>query len=257
MTSKKHEEHVTRVTIARWPKRGERVSVQSQPPTSFHLATMSSELVNIDAVIVRDVKTKSRDSGPGIERMEESSSTPPSSPPLVKQDAVNDVPFVTKKRSHEEMTTEQDVGTESSATVIGDSEQTASQAGKEIDLSVVSSLSTPTRSMPPPAKPSSNMTPPTQKPPRSGQGTVTPDVPSQPVVVKEAAHSQAKSEASTSVDDANPSEPSDESSSFEDPQDKIEDFAWTDLEQRYHNEMKQFEITEQQIMSEFDGLSQV
>lgn len=47
------------------------------------------------------------------------------------------------------------------------------------------------------------------------------------------------------------------SSDIGDPQDKIEDLDWTDLEQRYHDKMRQLNETEQSIMSEFHGLCQV
>lgn len=47
------------------------------------------------------------------------------------------------------------------------------------------------------------------------------------------------------------------SPTLSDPQDKIEDFDWNDLQQRYHDKIAQLDATEHSILGEFGKLCDV
>ena len=179
--------------------------------------------------------------------MEEASSSPPSSPPEAKEDAA------TCKRSHEEMNVDSEDVRESSTTDVDEVEVCAPKL-RNIDSSSTMEPSSAAHTMLPPSAPASTMLPPSQKPPRSGQGSQhTQKLQSQG---DEAAHGTAEKQNQAASTDETTSD--DTGSCFDsdpgEPQDKIEDFDWNDLQHRYHDKITEVNDTERRIMEEFNGL---
>jgi len=195
------------------------------------------------------------------------SQTPPSSPPLPSDTAETVMmPPPSRKRSHDDFTDQADKAeASSSATMAGDVDPVGSQV-KAPDPQSLPSLtilpSTPVHTMTPQQAATSSMLPPPQKPPPSGQGgrRSRSDRPQPPKADKGA--TAAPTETIDQDDILAPTPSPDDcdsvpSSTPSDPQDRIEDFDWDELHQRYHDQMLAFQADDQAILVEFGSLCQV
>ena len=190
-------------------------------------------------------------------------SSPPSSPPVVKKEAQQVMPSATRKRSHEEMNAQSSAVNDSSSTAVRDADGEHAQSKQDpngIASAATVKPSTQAHTMPPPSAPVSSMLPPSQKPPRSGQGLAN----SQNSQAKPSKLEKASNEGPAKQGQVtDPDEDVDEdgislnSPTLSDPQDKIEDFDWDDLQQRYHSKIAQLGATEQNILTEFGTLCEV
>lgn len=230
---------------------------------------MSSEPVKNEVHLPREPSSaQDQSTSTGVERMQSTTpqssplSSPPSSPPVVKQRGSEDeMPPPSRKRSHEDMRDERENAIKSSATAVGDVDLTASQvkpSDSQTDSSATALHNIPANtSMAPPPNPTLNMQPPSQKPSRSGQGTVRTQTQqshtSQPEkasndtmskLVEDSGSSDTIPDDGESAGTATPSE----------PQDRIEDFDWEDLQRRYHSRMHELNDEERAIFDEFDAL---
>jgi hypothetical protein len=188
--------------------------------------------------------------------------SPPSSPP---EAAATSMPTTTRKRSHEETNRKVNEVPASSSTVVPDVEYitaTNTQGNKEDSNSSVSKSSAQSKPMGPPPLPSNAAS---QKPPRSGQGSVASIQTSQ--AIETTAKKEATLSAPTKRHDAvgsrslggedgvdNDVEQTDSPMSDSEPQDQIEIFNWRDLQERYHTRMEELNAQEENIMNEFNGL---
>ena len=221
---------------------------------------MSSEVLSSDAKIKQEpsegISNSQAETGP----LSSPLSSPPSSPPVVKADASQEMQSATRKRSHEEMNAAPADVNDSSSTAIGDID-TASIQHKQGSSVTISSVtikpSTAAHTMPPPPAPTSGMLPPSQKPPRSGQG---------PVNMQSSQLKTDKATDGSSTEQSKDPNPNDsikddgevsDSSMLSDPRDRIEDFDWDDLQHRYHDKIDQLNATEGSIMNEFNNLCDV
>ncbi|KAK3714736.1 hypothetical protein LTR37_007716 [Vermiconidia calcicola] len=219
---------------------------------------MSSEPLNSDSE-TGDEDVKVEDTESSTERMKEASVSPPSSPPVVKENISQDMPPATGKRPHEEMIIVPEEAEDSSATFVGEGEATTSQSRQVIKTTDPPSTfkpSTQAHSMPPPQSPASSMGPPSQKPPRSGQGTVSAQSSqSPPARPGSTQHDAAKQQKPISdVSDESSDDTVESDSAQVDPQAKIENFDWQDLQQRYHDKIAELDATEHNILGEFNSL---
>ena len=172
------------------------------------------------------------------------------------------MPSLIKKRSHTNMSEAGKAIPDSSTTVVGDHDQFASQARflqSHINPTPTMQPSTPGDSMGPPAPPSSF--PLSQKPPRSAQGPqITQGTEARSVSPEKASITtgakpdvEGQNFGLGSQNDADLAE----SSAVDGPQDRIGDFDWEDLHQRYHDQRKEFRTNEQAIFTEFRLLCNV
>ncbi|KAK3709275.1 hypothetical protein LTR37_011013 [Vermiconidia calcicola] len=206
-----------------------------------------------------DEEVKVEATEPSTERAEEASVSPPSSPPVAKEDISQDMPPATRKRSHEEMSIVPEETEDSSATAIGEVEAATSQskqANTAADPSSTFKPSTQAHSMPPPQIPASSMISSSYKPPRSGQGTVSAQSSqAQPAKPGSTQHDAAKQQKPISdVSDESSDDTVESDSSQADPQTKIENFDWQDLQKRYHDKIAELDATEHNILGEFNSL---
>ena len=194
---------------------------------------------------------------PSTERNSSPRSSPLSSPPVVNSDASQEMPSATRKRSHEDMSTESADVNDSSATAVGDVD---AQTKQDMSSNVASGTvkpSTSAHTVLPPSAHTSSVLPPSQKTPRSGQGSAQSQDP-QPLPSTVAnAKGRKGSRDSGSNDSMNEEPESPDSLAMSDPQEKIEDFDWNDLQQRYHDKIAQLDATEQSILAEFGSLCDV
>ena len=190
-------------------------------------------------------------------------SSPPSSPPILKEDASREMQSPTRKRFHEEMNAASADVNDSSTIAVGDVETASTQhkqGSSETSSSVTTKPSTAAHTMPPPPAPTSGMLPPSQKPPRSGQGSTN----SQSSHVKPSKADQATDGSNTNQskdpdpgDYMNDDGEESDSTMLSDPQDRIENFDWDHLQHRYHDKVDQLNATERTIMDEFNALCDV
>ena len=265
--------------------------------TGNSTCAMSSEGVRSEFEALQQVPFHflSQGSPSNIERVESSSSTPPSSPPVAKEDASREeVPSATRKRSYERMTSEPEDALQSSMTVVGDVGSSLAQASSSnitsakqtshhyykdaarppsalpcagdahhcrTDASSTLKPSSIAHTMlPPPPPPASSKQGRSQKPPVSVQGSVNAqDAQSQTAQSANATQGSERRQATRSSTSETMSNESDSSGSFDlgDPEDRIEDFDWDGLHQRYHAKMGGIAETEQGIMDEFGRLCDV
>lgn len=167
-----------------------------------------------------------------------------------------------QKRSYEDMTSvARDVNAASHVAREPAGEH-ASQAESDYG-DVPSSMTMPSASahtMLPPQRPASAMLPPSQKPPISGQDHVREPVTE--IFSSEDTVSDGDAQGHHSGDDIERHDNHDVSEYDEDPnpsepQDKIGDFAWRDLEQRYHDKMQECRAKEDKAHAEFARLCDV
>lgn len=204
-------------------------------------------------------------------------STPPSSPPLalkMERDKKMPPPSVpasaSRKRSNDEMhgvsqsaggsrtadadfaplasQGEDDTSVDSSDIKTSDSQQ--SQARQAAAKSSIKTPDSQTEQLPPSTKTSDSQP---EQLPRSGQGSQKPRSKS----AKDPKSSRPDAASLTTTDDED--EESDPSASIDEsePQDRIQDFDWDDLQQRYHQRMDEFAHKEQAISDEFMRLVDV
>lgn len=191
-----------------------------------------------------------------------SSSTPTSSPPLLKEESSQKAnPRPSHEQSLEEMSSDPEKAVDSSATVMGDSDGIASQGKPSVEDANSSQteapFSTAQSTLPPPASTVGSMLPPTQKPIRSGnesqkarsQAGQSENVSQN---AKEKPNSGKRDHDATSNDND-----CQESSVSDEPSDEITDFDWMELEERYHAKMNQLAHEQREIMDEFGGLCNV
>ena len=187
-------------------------------------------------------------------------SSPPSSPPVVKPEPVNTQQVPSRKRSREEMNAESDNHNDSSATIEGTIDRVPSQGHpgtEKTDLPAKSMASAAAHSMPPSKAPISSMPPPSQKPPRSGQGSQYADAQSQ-WQAETTQRNGGLNDVNSDEDDMSGDELENaETQTTSDPKDNLVQFDWVDLEQRYHDKMNELTEEEASIMAEFQELSTV
>ncbi|KAK4499251.1 hypothetical protein PRZ48_009764 [Zasmidium cellare] len=183
--------------------------------------------------------------------------TPPSSPPLgVKMPQNNSMgpPPVpaSKKRSVDEMHGDSHSAADSRASGAdfaplaqeGEEDTIDSQSIKQSDSQAEAKAAKALREAPVQAT-----TPtPSQKLPPSGQGSQKP-------LSKSTSGTKPSTQAKTEEDDAETDASGSDEEDDDEPQNRIEDFDWTDLQQRYHNKMGEFDQKELAIMSEFSALA--
>lgn len=151
----------------------------------------------------------------------------------------------------------------SSTTAIGDADAATQNAQDKKDFS--SSVSKPSAAM-------TNMGPPalppkvtSQQPPRSGQGAVQNTQTQQTSCAKPKNSTQtssnqkqadAKDDGSTDEEkeDDDDAEQLDSLMADSEPQEQIDAFDWSDLEQRYHNKMRELNTQEADIVNEFNAI---
>lgn len=173
------------------------------------------------------------------------------------------MPATTRKRSHEEMHDKVNDVPESSTTVIGDDNATSQDAQDKKDLSSsVSKSSAAVTNMGPPALPPKATY---QKPPHSAQSSVpntqtqqTSGAKSNTKIQTSSTENQhnAKDDGSTDgeEEDDDDAEQPDSPMPDSEPQEQIEAFDWSDLEQRYHYKMGELNRQEADVMNEFNTL---
>ena len=110
--------------------------------------------------------------------------------------------------------------------------------------------------MPPPPKPAEISQPQDQQPPRSGQGSQRARDAQLDSASTQAKPSQIEDTTSeTTIPDEENEPPSPTPS--EEPQDRISDFDWADLQARYHHKMEELHHRELEIFEEFGQLCDV
>lgn len=223
-----------------------------------------AESMSDEADALREIKQEKPDSQLNTDRSKECSSTPPSSPPVLKPEALETARLSpSRKRSQEEMNAEAESANESSMTIVDEIDRSARQnqpTAKEVDSSATKMSSAHAHSMPPPPAPASIKLPPSQKPSRSGQGSQnTQNSQSQMREPEKTTQSANETlDGNSSKDDAmNDYTESSESLVTGDPKVKIEDFNWRNLQERYHAKMKELNATEHNILAEFENLCNV
>lgn len=177
-----------------------------------------------------------------------------SSPPVegVEADVSEETPRPSKERSLEEMDVEpQDGLFPSSATMVGDvasSAEPVETSGQTEQMK----LKTVAHNMSPPPVPSFSIqqpfrTPPSAQPPqkqKAEQSQQTEPIPAEP-------------KRMPSRERPKTPESDDPDTQLDDPQDRIADFDWIDLQHRYHDRMKELNQEEEDAMDEFRRLCQV
>lgn len=210
------------------------------------------------------------------ERPEEAGSSPLSSPPPRSSPPVAgdlefakaDMPAVTKNSSSDDTGPDTEEINDSSATAIDDHAQDLSQVkpGKEDASSSAATIlpSTPAHTMlPPPASLLSNtqpktasMPPPSTKPQKSSEGSTTRSGSQlQAAKIGQSTDGQTRKHSRDSASEAETDDGDSAGSSTPgEPQDRIDDFDWGDLEQRYHRKMNELGAVEQGIYEDFNSL---
>ncbi|KAK3116402.1 hypothetical protein LTR53_003266 [Teratosphaeriaceae sp. CCFEE 6253] len=181
---------------------------------------------------------------------------PASSPPLVPADAIKP----SRERSHEDKATEQGIIYDEMEDEVDVTPSQLKLSSSQIDVPAkkLPSSAAHTSMLPPPAaRAPTIMPPPSFRPPQSGQG-------SQGFATSQTHPLQSQQELNSPIQhdaDAVDSEAtipdhieSDDMDVPVDPQDKIVEFDWTDLEQRYYAKMSELNGKEMAIWTEFDRL---
>lgn len=174
-----------------------------------------------------------------------------SSPPVegVEVEISEETPRPGKKRSREEMDVEPEDGTfPSSATMVGDEQpplKDSDQTEESKPKAVANNMA------PPPLRPSgmqqSFRTPPSAQPPQKPQAKQLQRTTSKP---EESKRLPSRERPKTPEND-------DSDSPLDDPEDRIADFDWTDLRQRYHDRMTELNQEEEKALNEFHKLCEV
>ncbi|KAK5133275.1 hypothetical protein LTR08_008009 [Meristemomyces frigidus] len=180
-----------------------------------------------------------------------------------------------RKRSRDDDQDDHDK-VENSATAMGEDELHASQikpSNSQVASSTTPMSAIPTKDMAPPPVPASSMPPPALQPPPSGQGALKSQAPrsqpqtqqpkKQPQRLHAPSSDKARETPTTSVqkrtnsDDtvADESEAESEGATTpSEPQITIARFDWNDLQQRYHDKMRELDLKEQDVYEEFETL---
>lgn len=217
-----------------------------------------------------EVKKESQSSQLISDAFEERSSSSQSSPPIVQRERIEPERLSpSRKRSHEEMNVDsedsernpksENAKTEnvhdSSSTAVNEELRTATDNEPNSDFAKISSTSAHT--MPPPPLPVQKKSSPSEEPPQSAQGSqklqpgASTSGQQNPELV-EIGNEDLNSDEAMS-DDADPSQ----SPVAGMPKDKIEDFDWLELHERYHTKMEELNADGDSIMAEFEHLCKV
>ena len=167
----------------------------------------------------------------------------------------------TRKRSHEEMNAKSKDAQASSNVAVEDDNTAKSQRKHTEDDASSSATMKPdnvSSSMPPPSLPASKVL--SQKPPRSGQRSVLSTqalqqgekVDAVPDDSNPGQDTHSNQHSSTDGEDEEDDELDAPTSS--EPEHAIDDFDWSDLQERYHDRMKQLDDQESTIINEFNSL---
>ena len=191
----------------------------------------------------------------------QSSSSPP--PSITDTETPESELKTSKKRSHEDMNATQD-GIPASSQTFGRPTQPLQTIPDASQIEPPSSAPVPTPSqqastaMGPPQRPASATAPTSQQAPTSAQGPTSHQpqanrsAPSVKTDVKHERHNETADEPMSTSDTDSPS-----SSPSNAPEDPIEDLNWTSLEVDYHQSMDALTKKEQDILVEFNSLTQV
>ena len=193
-------------------------------------------------------------STPAVKR--EYSPSVPSSPPQTDEAQEDVKQSPSRKRSHDEMNVDVKGVIDASTIPSGEVDaitvkssfvKTQDSASTMANPAAHSTSSLPVQTL----SDSSKMPPPSQIPLRSGQREPN----GQTIKAKHSHGAAAIEQSNHSKDEAMSDEPT---SSFDsEPQDEIQDFDWVDLQQRYHDQMKQHDTNEQEILQEFSSFCDV
>jgi len=189
------------------------------------------------------------------------STTPPSSPP-VNMGEVTGMPSPRRKRSHDDVHEEGKDIVDSSATIVSDVRSSAVQdtlTQPQVNPSATLQPRTPAGTMAPPPIPVTFRS--TQQPPQSGRGGRKPrETETEPTPVEKDATSifttSDTNDGRSGLTSVNEVDLAD-STTVEEPHERVEDFDWDDLHIRYHRTLQAFREREQAILGEFNSLCEV
>lgn len=185
----------------------------------------------------------------------------PSSPPVRDLGMAGAMPPPTqpsRKRSHDDMNAADasQAAPASSVTLLGDDYQHAFQSNitSQTPWTAAKMPSAVAHTIVPPQVQPSRSLPSSQRPPQSAQKSISAKLTQEmPPPLMKPIHDKPEPMDEDVEEDGEADDPSTPS----EPQDPLEVFAWRDLEQRYHDKIRELNLVEDGIIDEFDKLCDV